>query len=544
MDAMTIEKKQSANYCRSLALFAFLTISLANSLHAQGLIFSTDAADTLPYLVLSNNSKGEDWGGNQIKVHCPTPYNQGETKSCVAFSCGYGAYTIQRAVKNAWSNDVATNNAYSAAYLFNQTKQISSNGLMFTDVFDLMVKNGICSATTFPNSHISEGTIPNKDIINAAKKNAISLNPLTLDNKLINPLALGGKLRKIYSLIKLPKQEIINAAATEAVIEIKQCLAKNQAVILGAATEADFATRYINQPYWLPQNGLPMPHAMLIIGYDDTSQSFELMNSYGTKWGIGGYIRLKYSDLWRVFREAYILPQSSSAKGVEMDVVDLIAPITDPELKEDVGLFTLKNLDSMIKNAVGLDSPKFVKTAIAYNEDRQLYETKPKTWQKRKEFKLFAENIPSGKYLYIFSLDPRETLTVHWPPDARWAETDTRTSTAYAQSLAGKAVSAYILSDQILLKIPSPDEFLQANNAGEEQLIALIADHPIQDFRQRLDRFKSAHGAAKERLETVFGDVLIPRNRLSYITNALMVNRFVYEPKGWVVPIVLSVKID
>lgn len=531
---MTIEKKQSTNHFCRFAVFLFLTINLPVLLEAQGLRLSTEEADTLPYLPLYNNSKGDDWGGNQIKNHCPTPYNQGNTKSCVAFSCGYGAYTIQRALKNGWSNDVASSNVYSAAYLFNQTKKISSNGLMFTDVFDLMVKNGICSATTFPNSHISTGTIPKEDIINAAKKNAIPLNPL----------ALGSKLRKIDSLLKRPKQEEINAAATEAVVEIKRCLAKNQAVILGAATEADFANRYINQPYWLPQNDLPILHALLIIGYDDTSQSFELMNSYGVKWGIGGYIRLKYSELWRVFREAYILPQSSSAKGVEMDVVDLVAPIIDPELTEDVGLFTLKNFDSMIKNAVGLDSPKFVKTAIAYNEDRQLYETKPKSWRKMMAFKLFAENIPSGKYLYIFSLNPREELTVHWPPDARWAETDRRTSTAYAQSLAGKAVSAYILSDKIFLKIPSPDEFLEANYAGEEQLIALIADQPIQDFRQRLDRFKLANGAANERLETVFSDVLIPRNRLSPSYNALMVTRFLCEPKGWVVPIVLSVKID
>jgi hypothetical protein len=541
---MTIEKKTLTNYFSRLAVLLFVTISPANLLQAQGLRFSNDAADTLPYLPLYNNSKGGDWGGNQIKIHCPTPYNQGKTKSCVAFSCGYGAYTIQRAVKYAWSNDVANQNAYSAAYLFNQTKQISSSGLMFTDVFDLMVKNGICSATTFPNSHISAGTIPNNDIINAAKKNAISLNPLALESKLINPLALGSKLRKIYSLVKLSKQEEINAAATEAVVEIKQCLAKNQAVILGAATEADFATLYINQPYWLPQSSLPIPHAMLIIGYDDTSQSFELMNSYGVKWGVGGYIRLKYSDLWRVFREAYILPQSSSAKGVEMDVVDLVAPITDPELTEDVGLFTLKNVDRMLKNTVGVDSPKFVKTVIAYNEDRQLYETKPNSWRKTSAFKLFAENIPAGKYLYIFSLDPRDALTVHWPPDARWAETDTKTSKAYAESLAGKAVSAYILSDQIVLKIPSPNEFLQANYAGEEQLFILVADQPINDFRQRLDRFKLAHGAANKRLETVFSDILIPRNRLSPDSNALFVKRFVYEPKGWVVPMILSVKID
>ncbi len=530
MNAMIIEKKRLINCFFRLACLVFLTTNCPIFLKAQGLVFATEAADTVPYLQLYNTSKGNNfWGGNQLKNRCPTPYNQGNTKSCVAFACGYGAYTIQRAVKNTWSNGAATDNAYSAAYIFNQTKK-GGSGLMFTDVFDLMSKNGICLAVSFSNKYILEGKIPDEKIINAAKKNAISPNPQ----------ALGNKLKKIHSLIKLPKQEIINAAATEAVGEIKACIDQNQAVILGAATEADFVTRYNKQSYWLPQNDLPIPHAMLIIGYDESTQSFELMNSYGINWGISGFIRLKYTDLWKVFREAYILP-TSSAKGMEAD--DRVAPI-DPELREDVGLFTLKNYEGMLKNAVGLDSPKFVKTAISYNEDRQLYETKPENWRKSTTFQLFVQNIPSGKYLYIFSLDPRDSLTVHLPPDARWAETDKRTSTAYAQSLEGKAVSAFILSDQIRLIIPAPDQFLQANYAGEEQLIALIADRPMNDFRQRLDRFKSAHGTANERLETVFGDVLIPRNRLLPSSNALMVSRFIYEPKGWVVPMVLSVKVD
>jgi hypothetical protein len=530
MNAMIIEKKRLINCFFRLACLVFLTTNCPILLKAQGLVFSTEAADTVPYLPLYNTSKGNSfWGGNQLKNRCPTPYNQGNTKSCVAFACGYGAYTIQRAVKNTWSNGAATDNAYSAAYIFNQTKK-GGSGLMFTDVFDLMSKNGICPAVSFSNKYILEGKIPDEKIINAAKKNAIPPNPK----------ALCPKLRDIYKRIKLPKQDVINAAATEAVGDIKACIDQNQAVILGAATEADFATRYNKQTYWLPQNDLPIPHAMLIIGYDESSQSFELMNSYGTNWGIGGFIRLKYTDLWKVFREAYILP-TSGAKG--MGGEDKVAPI-DPELREDVGLFTLKNYELMVKNTVGLDSPKFVKTAITYNEDRKLYETKPENWRKPTAFKLFVEQIPLGKYLYIFSLDPRDSLTVHWPPDARWAETDKRTSTAYAQSLEGKPVSAFILSDQIKLVIPAPDQFLQANYAGEEQLIALISDRPIGDFRQRLDRFKSAHGTANERLETVFGDVLIPRNRLLPSNNALSVSRFIYEPKGWIVPMVLSVKID
>jgi C1A family cysteine protease len=38
-------------------------------------------------------------------------------------------------------------------------------------------------------------------------------------------------------------------------------------------------------------------HAVLIVGFDDTEQSFKVKNSWGTGWGEAGYFRIAYSEL-------------------------------------------------------------------------------------------------------------------------------------------------------------------------------------------------------------------------------------------------------
>ena len=35
-------------------------------------------------------------------------------------------------------------------------------------------------------------------------------------------------------------------------------------------------------------------HAVLIVGYDDETETFDILNSHGIDWGNDGYFRIKY----------------------------------------------------------------------------------------------------------------------------------------------------------------------------------------------------------------------------------------------------------
>jgi C1A family cysteine protease len=51
------------------------------------------------------------------------------------------------------------------------------------------------------------------------------------------------------------------------------------------------------------------PHAICIIGYDDKRYggAFEIVNSWGSDWGNGGYLWIKYNDFYKMFPSFYMI---------------------------------------------------------------------------------------------------------------------------------------------------------------------------------------------------------------------------------------------
>lgn len=79
---------------------------------------------------------------------------------------------------------------------------------------------------------------------------------------------------------------------------IRECLAANTPVVIGLTLYESFMSSQVGT------TGLvPMPtsaekvvggHAMLIVGYNDTTRLYLVRNSWGTQWGIGGYCYIPY----------------------------------------------------------------------------------------------------------------------------------------------------------------------------------------------------------------------------------------------------------
>jgi hypothetical protein len=68
---------------------------------------------------------------------------------------------------------------------------------------------------------------------------------------------------------------------------------------------------------------MPGSHAMLAVGYNDADSCFLIMNSWGLKWGQGGFWRMSYALFDCHVTEAYIVPSSIPA------VTDLV--LQEPE---------------------------------------------------------------------------------------------------------------------------------------------------------------------------------------------------------------------
>ena len=80
--------------------------------------------------------------------------------------------------------------------------------------------------------------------------------------------------------------------------DMKSCLASGYAFVAGFAVHASFESKS-----WLESGMMPVPgareavlggHAVLFFGYDDARQAFQVRNSWGAEWGLGGNFWFPY----------------------------------------------------------------------------------------------------------------------------------------------------------------------------------------------------------------------------------------------------------
>ena len=93
---------------------------------------------------------------------------------------------------------------------------------------------------------------------------------------------------------------------------IKQNLAQGAPVVIGMQVGGSFMRSMENRKVWQPtRNDRGMigysGHAMCVIGYDDnlSGGAFQLMNSWGDRWGENGIGWVRYEDFDHFVKEAY-----------------------------------------------------------------------------------------------------------------------------------------------------------------------------------------------------------------------------------------------
>lgn len=95
-------------------------------------------------------------------------------------------------------------------------------------------------------------------------------------------------------------QATMYARAPQELATFKAILSQNNPIGFGFDVGESFMSNVTAQTgNWMPKDGEKVVggHAMLIVGYDDNRQAFLCRNSWGTKWGMAGYVWIPYSFL-------------------------------------------------------------------------------------------------------------------------------------------------------------------------------------------------------------------------------------------------------
>jgi hypothetical protein len=61
--------------------------------------------------------------------------------------------------------------------------------------------------------------------------------------------------------------------------------------------------------------------------------------------------------------------------------------------------------------------------------------------------------------------------------------------------------------------------------------------------KKRLNRFRAVSGDVWTRLNTAFGNILIPTDRVICYEDKMTVKRFTHEKQGWVAPMILTIPV-
>lgn len=230
-----------------------------------------------------------------LQKYCPTPLNQGQQGSCVAWASAYTARTILEAQRTGKSPNSVR---FSPSYLFNEIKlNRDCQGSYIKYAMDKMYADGAAPYESFPYDDDNCSRTPSGNVQAEAEK------------------------YKIRGFQRLTEENRQNSKAYE-ILAIKQNLAQGSPVVIGMAVGGSFMQAMKGQDIWFPtQADYSMRgfggHAMCIIGYDDFKEggSFQLQNSWGTDWGNKGFFWIRYTDFKYFNSESYgLYPMGNADK--------------------------------------------------------------------------------------------------------------------------------------------------------------------------------------------------------------------------------------
>ena len=193
----------------------------------------------------------------------PTPGNQGNEGSCVAFAAAYAARSIEQYYTtnaNVFSPD---QNIFSPEYVYDQTKfGDCGSGTSITAVLDLIQSQGVCTWQFMPYSDV----------------NGCSIQPDA--SQMAN--ALNYKISSYAKIIDSDQ------------VAIKTMISSNHPVITTIIADNSFVNAGPGFIWTTYSGSGSLPHTLIICGYDDAKHAYKVMNSWGISWGDAGFSWIDY----------------------------------------------------------------------------------------------------------------------------------------------------------------------------------------------------------------------------------------------------------
>jgi hypothetical protein len=462
----------------------WLTLS-ASAQFATGLNFNDDEYEQTSRLSPALKFSSVDLPAYSLRAYAPTPGNQGNIGSCVGWATGYGALTIAEAFNAKNTNRSAiTEKARSAMYIYLQITERCPDGSMISDALKLAQTQGVPPFSAFGS--VSCGTsIPSA----------------------IRQLAAQFKVKDFYTLFSVGAANDLKISST------RTSISAGKPVVIGMTVTTSF-NNVGSAGVYRPFVGEPSigGHAMTVIGYDDMSRTFEILNSWGTAWGNGGFFRMSYDDYARQVKYGYqfTLEQAGppSPTGKEVSLAGSF------KFRKLVGFDSQTNSYNFTDAPVSFDGRYYSISGVKVNDF----------------FRIQAFDVTKDRYVYIFSIKPNNSAELLFP------------TTKQIDAVTIKDIPV-VPADDVSIEIPAdPKKAMTTDIPGNDMLCILYSSELINDIDDVVRKVKNGSGDWLPRLQSALGGRLIPSSDIRY--NSSVMGLSAKSRTGSIAPIILKVNVN
>lgn len=90
------------------------------------------------------------------------------------------------------------------------------------------------------------------------------------------------------------------------VFEVRKALMRGNPVVIELQADASIRS-LIRQDTWEPPSQPAEAFPLIVVGYDETREAFEVMGCWGSTWGNSGYLWIRYDDFEKYVSNGYVM---------------------------------------------------------------------------------------------------------------------------------------------------------------------------------------------------------------------------------------------
>jgi len=421
-----------------------------------------------------------------LEQYCPTPGDQGEHGTCVAFANGYGIATLLYAKTHDIKDQAVIDKyVFSPSYLYDLIKDSTDFECQYGSDPIMAVLTLMNMGTPFIR------TVPYSCDVNFSTEAVSEALKYTIKDASV--LFAPGEYEKTpQEMIDMTKKSILEGSPVSGGFHLPESFFKIKTDV------------WTSDPNEVDKDWKHNGHAMAVVGFDDNKYggAFRILNSWGTAWADKGYVWMRYDDYSRycilglqVFGNPFTPDPEENTKPVPQ-------PEPQPQPQPEPDAITMSLSGSIeFKLNTGEDMPVnkissrnlMVEEDVVAKEDLVAY-TMMNSYSSGTKFRFYM-TIDNEAYIYAFATDLSGKINRILPFD--------------------DLTSTHVGSNSIVA-FPSDTKIIKMDeNKGTDYLLILYSKEPL-DMNEMLTEMNKTKGGLSAKIMAALGDKLIAKDKIKY----------------------------